>query len=72
MYPIYCKELSKTHCKAITSLVIRIDFDAKIFRVGQNETISCEYRWVCAMAGEAPLGDCIVIDFVCSNAMPDV
>ena len=63
MYPVVAKELSEAHCKAITSLVIRIDFDAKSIFVGQNEIISCEFRWVCATAGEAMLGDCTVIDF---------
>ena len=56
----------------MSSLVIRIDFDAKSIRVGQNETISCEFRWVCAVAGEAPLTDCTVIDFECGVAMPRV
>ena len=72
MYPISAKELSEAHCKAITGLVIRIDFDAKSICVGQNEIISCEFRWVCAVAGEAPLGDCTVIEFEYGIAMPDV
>ena len=72
MYPIHAKELSEAHCKAMSSLVIRIDFDAKSICVGQNETICCEFRWVCAVAGEAPLGDCTVIDFECGVAMPRV
>ena len=72
MHPVLAKELPEAHCKAITGLVIRIDFDAKSIRDGQNETISCEFHWVCAAAGEAPLDDCTVIDFECSIAMPDV
>ena len=63
MYPVLSKESSEAHCKAITSLVIRIDFDTKSVCVGQNETISCEFRWVCAAIGEATLGDCAVINF---------
>ena len=66
MYPVLAKDLSKAHCKAITSLVIRIDFDAKSIHVRQSENISCEFLWVCAVAGEAPLGDCAVIDVKCS------
>ena len=72
MYPICHKELSEAQCKAITGLVIRIDFDAKSICVSQNEAISCEFRWVCAVAGEAPLGDCTVIDFEYGVAMPRV
>ena len=72
MYPTGAKELSEAHYKAITSLVIRIDFDAKSTCVGQNEIISCEFHWVCAAAGEATLGDCTVIDFECGVAMPRV
>ena len=72
MYPTRAKELSEAHCKAIICVVIRIYFDAKSIRGGQNETISCEFRWVRAVAGEAPLGDCTVIDFKCGPAMPDV
>ena len=71
MHPVLAKELPKAHCKAITRLVIRIDFDAKSIRDGQNETISCEFHWVCAVAGEAPLSDCTIIDFECGIAMPD-
>ena len=69
MYPVLAKELSEAHCKAIAGLVIRIDFDAKSARVGQSETISCEFRWVCAAVGEAILGDCAVIDVECGIAM---
>ena len=69
MYPVLAEELSKAHCKAMTSLVIRIDFDTKSIRLGENNTISCEFRWVCAAVGEATLGDCAVIDFECDVAM---
>ena len=71
MYPVFAKELSEAHYKAITGLVIRIGFDAKSIRDGQNETISCELCWVCAVAGEAPLCDCTIIDFECGVATPD-
>ena len=63
MYPVLSKELSEAHRKAMTGLVIRIDFDAKSIRVGQNKTILCEFRWVCTAVGEATPGDCAVIDF---------
>ena len=69
MYPVLAKELSEAHRKAMTSLVISVDFDAKSICVGQNETISCEFRWVCAAAGEATLSDCVVINFKCGIAM---
>ena len=55
----------------MTGLVIRIDLDAKSICVGQNEKISCEFRWVCAVTGETPLGDCTVIDFECDIVIPD-
>ena len=64
MYPALAKELSEAHCKAIIGFVIRIDFDAKI-SASQSDRISCEFLWVCIAEGEAPLGDCTVIDFEC-------
>ena len=72
MYPVLAKELPEAHCKTITGLIIRIDFDAKSIPVGQNKTISCEFCWVCTLACEAPFGDCTVIDFECGIAMPCV
>ena len=63
MYPVLAKELSEAHSKAMTGLIIRIHFDAKSIRGGQNKTISCEFRWVCAAVGEATLGDYAVINF---------
>ena len=45
MYPVLAKELSKAHCKVITGLVIRIEFDAKRIGAGQNEHISLGMRW---------------------------
>ena len=73
MYPTDTKILSEAYGKAITGLVIGIDFDAKSICVGQNETtISCESRWIRAVTGEASLGDCTVIDFECGVAMPRV
>ena len=72
MYPVLAQELSEAHRKAITSLVTRIDFDAKSICVGQNENISCEFRWVCAAVGEATLGDWTVIDFECGGATREV
>ena len=53
----------------MSGFVIRIEFDAKRIGAGQNETISCELCWVCALVGEAILGDCTVIDFECGVAM---
>ena len=72
MYPVLAKELSESNHKAMTSLVISIDFDTKSICVGQNETISCEFCWVSAAIGEATLGDCAVIDFECGVAMQHV
>jgi len=69
MYPFLAKELSEADCEAMIGLVIGIDFDAKSIRVGQNETISCEFCWVCAAVGEPTLGDCAVIDFECGVVM---
>jgi len=69
MYPVLAKELSEAYSKAMTGLIIRIDFDAKSIRVGQNETILREFHWVRAVVGEATLGDCAVINFECSVAM---
>jgi len=69
MYPVLTKELSEAYYKAMSGFVIRIEFDTKRIGAGQNETISCEFRWVCAAAGEAILGDCTVIDFKCGVAM---
>jgi len=69
MYPVLAKTFSEAHCKAMTSFVISIDFDAKRIGAGQSERMSCEFRWVCAVAGEAILGDCAVIDYECGIEM---
>jgi len=69
MYPDVSKELSEAHCKAMASLAIRIDSDAKRIHVGQNETISCEFSWVCTVVGEATASDCAVINFECRIVM---
>jgi len=69
MYPVLAKELSEAHSKAMTGLVIRIDFDAKSILVGQNETIPGEFHWVRAAVGKATLSDYAVINFECSVAM---
>jgi len=69
MYPVLAKVLSKAYCKAIAGFIIRIEFDTKRISAGQNKTISCEFHWVCASAGEVIPSDCAVINFQCSVAM---
>ena len=70
--PVLAKELSEAHCEVITGFVVRIDFDAKRIGTGQNERISCEFCWVCALVGKTIPGDCAVIDFERGVAMKRV
>lgn len=53
MHPVLAKTLSKAHCKAEISVGLTIDFDARRIDAVQSERISCEFRRVCDMEGEA-------------------